>query len=83
MRGGRTADVLEGRAGNDEIDGREGDDTIGGGGGNDKLTGGADDDTFVFDFTGSVEFQDLPPWIGDDVITDWGNGKDQFVVHQP
>jgi Ca2+-binding RTX toxin-like protein len=65
--GNAMANGLTGGAGNDSLSGRDGDDTLDGGAGNDLLSGGAGADTFIF-----TE--------GQDVISDFADGLDTFVL---
>lgn len=67
ISGGGGDDRLDGGADDDSVGGGAGNDTLAGGIGNDTLTGGSGDDTFVLDATG-----------GDDTITDFNVGNDQF-----
>ena len=67
--GGTGSDTLLGGAGDDDLRGDGGRDTLNGGAGNDLLSGGAAPDTFVMQ---------LRP--GDDVITDFDDGKDKIDI---
>ncbi|RBI85410.1 calcium-binding protein, partial [Rhodosalinus halophilus] len=71
IAGGEGHDFLAGGGRDDSIDGGDGDDRINGGEGDDTLTGGEGADEFVYNF-----FQD----VGDDVITDFEDGVDSFVM---
>jgi len=69
IAGGGGNDVLIGGGGKDMIVGGSGNDAISGGRGNDNMTGGAGADTFVF-----------AAGFGNDVITDYVDGVDNFDV---
>jgi len=64
-------DFLAGGGRNDVIDGGLGDDTINGGDGDDVMTGGEGADVFVFNFFKNGD---------DDVITDYEDGIDSFLI---
>lgn len=68
MLGSSRANRIAGGGGNDAINGRGGDDTLIGGAGDDWLIGGAGADTFLFQGGGE----------GNDIIADWGNGRDRI-----
>ncbi len=70
IAGGSLHDYLEGGTGNDSLSGFNGDDTLVGGIGSDTLTGGAGRDVFVYN-SGD----------GNDVITDYGTGKDTLQIN--
>ncbi|MBS0122753.1 calcium-binding protein [Thetidibacter halocola] len=70
MHGQDNNDLLNGGAGNDELNGGGGNDTINGGLGDDTMSSGWGVDRFVFSETG----------FGDDIITDFQNGSDRFIV---
>jgi len=70
IAGGGGNDTLVGGGGKDMIVGGSGNDAISGGHGNDNMTGGAGADTFVFFVAG----------FGNDVITDYVDGVDNFDV---
>ncbi len=67
LSGGKGADILRGNGGEDRVFGGKGADLITGGRGDDILGGGAGRDTFVF-----TERD------GDDVIRDFGDGRDRL-----
>ncbi|MBT8152517.1 hypothetical protein KMP13_01110 [Epibacterium ulvae] len=69
--GGRGDDTLSGNLGNDNLRGAGGDDSIVGGRGNDTLTGGNGNDTFAFNSRRD----------GDNLITDFEVGEDQFDIN--
>lgn len=66
--GGAGHDLLEGGNGDDILRGSFGDDVLIGGAGNDTLYGHSDFDTFVFAEYGSVNFDTLIDFVGNDTI---------------
>jgi Ca2+-binding RTX toxin-like protein len=73
LTGGVKNDQLIGQAGNDTLSGGADRDSLQGGLGNDTMTGGTQGDVFVY--------SDLDADFGDDLITDFQDGIDEFKVH--
>ncbi|MCP4382778.1 MAG: hypothetical protein GY798_15390 [Hyphomicrobiales bacterium] len=67
IKGNRGDDTLKGRKGDDTLDGGKNKDKLKAGKGDDEVTGGGGKDTFIFNMNH-----------GDNVVTDFQNGKDKF-----
>jgi cysteinyl-tRNA synthetase, unknown class len=74
LTGGAGNDKLYGMGGNDKLVGNAGGDRLDGGKGNDTLIGGNGADTFVFNASGSKNF---------DKITDFEHGIDHLALDHP
>ncbi|MFY0682350.1 MAG: hypothetical protein JXR13_17395 [Thalassovita sp.] len=64
-------DKIHGSSGNDYLSGSSGNDTLEGGTGNDSMQGGGDADVFVFSASSAL---------GNDTISDFGNGADRIQI---